>query len=236
MKNYYDILGVAPEASQEEIKAAYRQLARKYHPDINKDPDAEDIFKTINQAYSVLGDRDKRRRYDLGLGLSTFDPAEDRLYSFQGTTRFYRKLTEDEVLYLLDAGELETDTLLLSGSEPYHITVGPAGYEIASGPPRMRRGDRSEPPGPTRGYPPPPPTKNDDGCGCNSCAGCMHYLLVILLVLAVLNFLQGGCSFKTEPMPGEEEKKEKKEKKADNFVYGPAAPREASMEHTVVNI
>ena len=163
MKNFYDILGVAPDATQEEIKAAYRKLARQYHPDINKSADAEEIFKTINQAYSVLGDRDKRRRYDLGLDIPVFEAAADRLYSFQGVSRFYHKVTEDEALYLLDAGELTTDTLLMCGSDPYRIIVGPAGYEIAPGAPKMHPETREEPPV-RPGYAPPPPSR-DSGCG-----------------------------------------------------------------------
>lgn len=63
-KDYYDILGVKPEASEAEIKAAYRKLARKYHPDKNKDAGAEDKFKAVNEANEVLKDAEKRRAYD----------------------------------------------------------------------------------------------------------------------------------------------------------------------------
>lgn len=63
-KDYYDILGVKPEASEAEIKAAYRKLARKYHPDKNKDAGAEEKFKAINEANEVLRDAEKRRAYD----------------------------------------------------------------------------------------------------------------------------------------------------------------------------
>jgi curved DNA-binding protein len=63
-QDYYEILGVPRDASQEQIHAAYRKLARKYHPDINKSSDAEDKFKRIGEAYEVLRDPEKRKRYD----------------------------------------------------------------------------------------------------------------------------------------------------------------------------
>jgi hypothetical protein len=60
----YEILGVSPFASRDAIIRAYRRLARKYHPDINKSPDAEERMKEINRAYDVLGDKEKRWAYD----------------------------------------------------------------------------------------------------------------------------------------------------------------------------
>ncbi|MBE7468431.1 MAG: molecular chaperone DnaJ [Anaerolineae bacterium] len=63
-RDYYEVLGVAKGASPEEIKKSYRQLARKYHPDVNKEPDAEDKFKEINEAYEILSDDQKRGMYD----------------------------------------------------------------------------------------------------------------------------------------------------------------------------
>lgn len=64
-KDYYKILGVDKKASLSEIKEAYRRLARKYHPDVNKSPQAQEKFKQINEAYEVLKDPEKRRKYDL---------------------------------------------------------------------------------------------------------------------------------------------------------------------------
>src|SRR4029453_10174750 len=64
--DYYKTLGVDKKASQEEIKKAYRKLARQYHPDTNKDAGAEERFKSISEAYDILGDPDKRKKYDRG--------------------------------------------------------------------------------------------------------------------------------------------------------------------------
>ncbi len=63
-RDYYDALGVSRDASSEELQQAFRKLARQYHPDVNKDPGAEERFKEINEAYSVLSDPGTRKRYD----------------------------------------------------------------------------------------------------------------------------------------------------------------------------
>lgn len=64
-RDFYDILGVSRSASDKEIRQAYRRLARKYHPDVNRsDPKGEERFKEINEAYQVLGDPEKRKKYD----------------------------------------------------------------------------------------------------------------------------------------------------------------------------
>ena len=86
MKDYYQILGISEDASQEDIKGAFRKLAFKCHPDTNpgNEKQAEEKFKEINEAYGVLGDRDKRRQYDsarkgefAGVGYNT------RFHNFQ---------------------------------------------------------------------------------------------------------------------------------------------------------
>lgn len=63
-RDYYDVLGVPRGASNEDIRRAYRKLARQYHPDVNKEAGAEDRFKEISEAYEVLRDDEKRERYD----------------------------------------------------------------------------------------------------------------------------------------------------------------------------
>ncbi len=63
-RDYYDVLGVARSASADEIRSAYRKLARQYHPDVNKETDAEANFKEINEAYEVLSNGEKRAAYD----------------------------------------------------------------------------------------------------------------------------------------------------------------------------
>lgn len=63
-RDYYEILGVKRDATQKEIDSAFRRLARKYHPDVNPDPQAAEKFKEINEAHEVLGDPEKRRKYD----------------------------------------------------------------------------------------------------------------------------------------------------------------------------
>ena len=102
-KNYYNVLGVAPDASDAEIKKAYRKLAGKYHPDVAKDKTtAEEKFKELNEAHEVLGDPDKRRKYDElganwnhperqasrqngGYGGFGGDPEEGSEFHFEGT-------------------------------------------------------------------------------------------------------------------------------------------------------
>ena len=63
-KDYYDIMGVARDATQDDIKRSYRKLARKYHPDVSDDAGAEERFKEVGEAYEVLKDPEKRAAYD----------------------------------------------------------------------------------------------------------------------------------------------------------------------------
>lgn len=96
-KDYYKILGVDKNTSQEDIKKAYRKLAKKYHPDLNpKDNKAQEKFKGINEAYEVLGDAEKKKKYDT-FGSSAnysngqnFDPSQ---YGFGGSSGGYTYTT-----------------------------------------------------------------------------------------------------------------------------------------------
>jgi len=98
-KDYYDILGIEKKASQDDVKKAYRRLAKKNHPDANpNNKKAEEKFKEANEAYEVLGDAEKRKKYDqLGQGFnfqngSEFDPSK---FDFGKNVRYEQKTSSD---------------------------------------------------------------------------------------------------------------------------------------------
>ncbi len=124
-KDYYKILGIPRNATQEEIKKAYRRLVLKYHPDRNKTKEAEEKFKEINEAYAVLGDPEKRRQYDA-----------------MGAASFHQQYSTEDIFRNFDVGDLfkdlgfSTDDLFsflfghkrgVSGHFRYH--TGSFGYE-----------------------------------------------------------------------------------------------------------
>lgn len=100
--DYYEILGVSRGASQEEIKQAFRKLARQYHPDVSKEPNAEERFKEMNEAYSVLSDEQKRAQYDrfgkvsssmggADYGATNINDIFEELFGFGSTGRSSRR-------------------------------------------------------------------------------------------------------------------------------------------------
>ncbi|HEX9182034.1 MAG TPA: DnaJ C-terminal domain-containing protein, partial [Burkholderiales bacterium] len=100
-KDYYKILGVQRGASGEEIKKAYRKLARKYHPDVSKEANAKEKFQEVAEAYETLRDKDKRAAYD---SLGSFRPGQDFRPPPDWFDRFGAGRTED--LHGVDLGEL----------------------------------------------------------------------------------------------------------------------------------
>ncbi len=80
MENYYNVLGVAPNASDDEIKKVYRSLAMRYHPDRNDAPGAEVRFKSITKAYEILSDRAKRDEYNQSVNHRIILDAEAEAY------------------------------------------------------------------------------------------------------------------------------------------------------------
>lgn len=120
-RDYYEVLGVSKTASEDEIKKAYRQLAKKYHPDLNKEPDAEEKFKEINEAYEVLSDSTKKANYDRfghqdptqgfngaggfdfgGQGFGGFSDIFDSIFGGGGRRPSNRPTQGDDVEYILD--------------------------------------------------------------------------------------------------------------------------------------
>ena len=92
-KDYYKILGVERGAADEEIKKSYRKLARKYHPDVSKEPNAKERFQEVSEAYETLRDKDKRAAYD---NLGRHDPGQDFRPSHDWYQRFGARFQADE--------------------------------------------------------------------------------------------------------------------------------------------
>ena len=104
MKNYYEILGVEPNASEADIKKAYRKLAREYHPDVNKDAGVEEKYKEISQAYETLSNPEKRQQYDLsqsGFGPEMFGFPNFNNFGFNFKIRFTNTTIQVVVPYQL---------------------------------------------------------------------------------------------------------------------------------------
>src|SRR6202165_5587223 len=108
-KDYYKILGVERGASDEEIKKAYRKLAKKYHPDVSKEANAKEKFQEVSEAYETLKDKEKRAAYD-NLGSHTpgqdFRPSQDWYSRFGGGGREHGGTAEFEDLGNVDLSDL----------------------------------------------------------------------------------------------------------------------------------
>ena len=150
----YEILGVNSDATQDEIKKAYRKLARKYHPDVNKDDGAEEKFKEINGAYEVLGDETKRKQYDTygdsmfgGQNFSDFarnsanmDDLNEILRSmFGGGEQFksgfggFGDEFEDEYLDINYSIEIPFDTSVTGGEESVNLGGEDVKFKVPAG-------------------------------------------------------------------------------------------------------
>lgn len=92
-KNYYEILGLTPDSDSQDVKSAYRKLARKYHPDVNKTPDSEKKFKDVLEAYEVLSDEKKRKQYDM---LNGFYKSPKQKVKSEGARSEYKKTSEQK--------------------------------------------------------------------------------------------------------------------------------------------
>src|SRR3954452_8808449 len=104
-KDYYKILGVERSASEDEIKKAYRKLARKYHPDVSKEPNAKERFQEVSEAYETLRDKEKRAAYD---NLGSHNPGQDFRPSQDWYQRFGDRFgtTQSEDLGGVDLSDL----------------------------------------------------------------------------------------------------------------------------------
>lgn len=156
-RDYYKILNVSKTASQDEIKKAYRKLAREYHPDVNPDdPNAEEKFKDINEAYQVLSDTDKREKFDrFGSQWKQYQQKGGRAEDFdwsqwagqgqQGGTQ-YRTVTQEELEQMFGGGLggfsdfFETLFGGMAGGRTTRRTTGQPSYQ------RMQRGQDIEHP------------------------------------------------------------------------------------------
>jgi DnaJ-class molecular chaperone len=129
-KDYYSSLGVAKTATQKEVKAAYRKLARKHHPDVNQgDKSSEGRFKEINEAYEVLGDPEKRKKYDeLGANWRQYEQAQAAgggagFGGFNpGQSTGYRTMTQDDLNEMFGGDHPFSDFF-----ETFFGGAGPAG-------------------------------------------------------------------------------------------------------------
>lgn len=124
-RGYYALLGVSQSANYQEIKKSYRKLAKKYHPDRNKSPLAEETIKKINEAFEVLSDRKKRKQYDLEASniYDTIDSFEEKQGNLsEQTPRNSYNFTKPESKSNLGYDNLLLDTI----KSRFHILIEPS--------------------------------------------------------------------------------------------------------------
>jgi DnaJ-class molecular chaperone len=149
-KDYYTSLGVSKNATEKEVKQAFRRLARKYHPDVNPgDKGAEARFKEINEAHEVLSDPEKRRKYDeLGANWRQYEAAPGGGGPFQGQGSWtgsgpggFRTMTEDEVAEMFGGGGLGDEGAPFSDFfRTFFGGMGPGQPRRGRGRPRSQKG------------------------------------------------------------------------------------------------
>lgn len=133
-KDYYKVMGLSKDASEKDVKMAYRKLARKYHPDISKEPNAEEKFKELGEAYEVLKDPAKRKTYDQyaqdwdlnqkAAYSSTKDSWDTGSTSYQFNSDFFESLFGGRPMHEPHrAGEDYHSTIRISLDEAYHGAV-----------------------------------------------------------------------------------------------------------------
>lgn len=142
-RDHYEVLGVGRDASPEEIQRAYRKLARRAHPDVDKSPGAEDRFKEINEAYHVLSDPERRRRYDqpppAGQPFGGYEAYEEfdldellgGMFAGRGPRGPMRGADQEAMLELTleEAYQGGTRKLTLDGQRSYDVTIPPGVLE-----------------------------------------------------------------------------------------------------------
>ncbi len=109
-KDYYELLGIERSASKDELKQAFRKLARQYHPDVNSAPDAEDRFKEITEAYAVLSDPEKKQQYD----------------QF-GDAAFHQRFSQEDIFRNADLGDIFREFGFGGGDDVFSQIFGGAG-------------------------------------------------------------------------------------------------------------
>ncbi len=121
-QGYYAILKVSQKANFQEIKKSYRRLAKKYHPDRNKSPNAEETIKKINQAFEILSDRKKRKQYDLEAS-NIFDAKDS---NYEENLSHQKERNPHDLIKAESKSNLGCDNLLLDTIKSrFHILIEP---------------------------------------------------------------------------------------------------------------